>query len=269
MLVQAQNDEPVKPLPADLKLDAKKVALGEKLFTDKRLSKDNSMSCASCHDLGKGGIDGLPFSIGINGGKGVINVPTVLHSSFNSRQFWVGRAATLEEQTTGLVHNPLEVGSNWVEVIRKLSRDAALVEQVKKSYPDGLQAKNIADAITVFEQSLTTPNAHFDKYLRGHKSALSNDELRGLQLFKSYGCVACCQGMNVGGSRCQHFGVTGDCFAKRSNPTDADLGRYNRTKKNTDKHIFEVPYMCTAAVTEPYSHDGSAKMLADAVEVMY
>jgi cytochrome c peroxidase len=265
----AQSDEPIKPLPAEVKLDAKKVALGERLFNDKRLSKDNSMACASCHNLSKGGIDGLQTSIGIGGAKGPLNAPTVFNSSLNFRQFWDGRAALLEDQADGPVHNPLEMGSNWAEVISKLSKDAAFSDQMKQTYPDGFQAKNIKDAIAVFERSLTTPNARFDKYLRGDKAALSTDELRGYQLFKSYGCVACHQGVNVGGNMFQTFGVMGDYFVKRGGVTAADLGRFNVTKNEGDKHVFKVPSLRNVALTAPYFHDGSAKTLGDAVDVMF
>ena len=154
----AQSDEPIKPIlpEPEPKLDARKVALGDKLFHDKHLSKDNSMSCAGCHDLARGGVDGTPSSTGIGGVKGTINAPTVFNSSRTIRQFWDGRAATLEEQAAGPVHNPKEMGSNWAEVLGKLTQDAALVGEFKASYPDGLQAKNIQDAIATFERSLTT-----------------------------------------------------------------------------------------------------------------
>lgn len=266
---QAGLDEPIKPIPTDQKLDPAKVALGDRLFHDKRLSRDNTMSCASCHDLGRGGVDGSPFSVGIGGAKGGINAPTVYNAALNFRQFWDGRAASLEEQAAGPVHNPIEMGSNWAEVLGKLNKDAALVGEFKKIYPDGLKPRNIQDAIAVFERSLVTPNARFDKYLRGDKTALSGDEVRGYQLFKSYGCVACHQGVNVGGNMFQTFGVMGDYFGKRGNPQPSDLGRYNVTKVESDKHVFKVPSLRNVALTAPYFHDGSAQTLQDAVDVMF
>ena len=268
-LSMAHSDEPIKPISPELKLDARKVALGDRLFHDKRLSKDNSMSCASCHNLSGGGVDGLPSSIGVGGARGPINAPTVFNSSLNFRQFWDGRAASLEEQAAGPVHNPKEMGSNWAEVLGKLSQDAAMVSQFKAVYPDGLQSKNIQDAIAVFERSLTTPNARFDKYLKGDTTALSPDELRGYQLFKAYGCVACHQGVNMGGNMFQTFGVMGDYFNKRGNLTEADLGRFSVTKNESDKHVFKVPSLRNIALTAPYFHDGSAKTLNDAVDVMF
>lgn len=268
-LAFAQAGEPIQPIPLQQKLDAKKVALGDRLFHDKRLSKDNSMSCASCHGLSQGGVDRLQFSIGIKGAKGPINAPTVFNSSLNFRQFWDGRANSLEEQAAGPVHNPKEMGSNWAEVLAKLTQDNSLVAQFKEVYPNGVQAKNIADAIATFERSLITPNARFDKYLRGETSALNADEVKGYALFKKYGCVACHQGVNVGGNMFQSFGVMGDYFGKRGNLTEADLGRYNVTKNAADKHVFKVPTLRNVALTAPYFHDGSAKTLNEAVDVMF
>ena len=267
--VFAQSDEPIKPIPLEIKLDGKKVALGEKLFHDKRLSKDNSIACVSCHGLNTGGVDRQAVSTGIGGKKGNINAPTVFNSGFNFRQFWDGRATSLEEQAVGPVHNPLEMGSNWQEVVAKLGKDEALAAQFKQSYADGVQSKNIQDALAVFQRSLITPNARFDKYLRGDKTALTADEHKGYQLFKSYGCVACHQGVNAGGNMFQLFGVMGDYFAKRGNVTEADNGRYNATKNEADKHMFKVPSLRNVALTAPYFHDGSAKTLSDAVDVMF
>jgi cytochrome c peroxidase len=265
----AQTDEPIKPIPTELRLDPKKVALGEKLFNDKRLSRDNTLSCASCHNLSAGGVDGMANSVGIGGAKSAVNAPTVFNSALNFRQFWDGRANSLEEQAAGPVHNPKEMGSNWAEVLGKLGKDAALVAEFKELYPDGLQSKNIQDGIGIFGRSLATPNARFDKYLRGDKNAINAEELKGYELFKKYGCVACHQGVAVGGNMFQTFGVMGDYFAKRGNPTEADLGRYNVTKNEADKHVFKVPSLRNVALTAPYFHDGSAKTLNDAVAVMF
>jgi cytochrome c peroxidase len=178
--------EPIKPLPLTVKLNPDKVALGEQLFNDKRLSHDNTVACVSCHDLQKGGTDRLPHSLGINNAEGDINAPTVFNSSFNFRQFWDGRAATLEEQIEGPVHNPKEMGSHWQEIIGKLKKEAAYLKAFKALYADGINAKNIKDAIATFERSLITPNAPFDQYLRGDETALTDEEKQGYALFKQY-----------------------------------------------------------------------------------
>jgi cytochrome c peroxidase len=143
------------------------------------------------------------------------------------------------------------------------------VSAFKGAYTDGLQSKNIQSAIAEFQRTLATPNSKFDKYLRGDKNALNADEQKGYQLFKNYGCIACHQGVNVGGNMYQVFGVMGDYFKQRGNMTEADLGRYNVTKNDADKHMFKVPSLRNVAVTAPYFHDGSVKTLPEAVEVMF
>lgn len=267
----AQADEPIKPLqaPPAVFLDAKKIALGRLLFHDKRLSRDNSISCATCHDLARGGADGRVLPVGIGGAKGVLNTPTVFNSSLNFRQFWDGRAASLEEQVTGPVHDARELGSSWVEVTAKLAMDPQLRSQFNASYRDGITVRSIQDAIATFERTLVTPDARLDKFLRGDRSALSAEEQRGFQLFKNYGCIACHQGVNVGGNMYQTFGVLGDYFKQRGAVTVADLGRFNVTKNEADRHVFKVPSLRNVALTAPYFHDGSAATLADAVEVMF
>jgi cytochrome c peroxidase len=261
-------DEPLKPLPDKLDLDGRKVALGRILFHDKRLSKDNSLACASCHDLAKGGVDGRQTAVGINGQVGPINTPTVLNSGLNFRQFWNGRAASLEEQAAGPVHNPGEMGSNWKEVLGKLGQDPKMIKQFDTIYGDGMQPANIQDAIATFERSLITPS-RFDRYLKGDSGAISEDERRGYQLFKNYGCIACHQGVNIGGNMFQTFGVLGSYFQDRGNVTEADLGRYAVTKRESDRFVFKVPSLRNIELTAPYFHDGSAKNLEAAVDVMF
>jgi len=261
-------NEPIKPLPLALNLNPDKVALGEQLFNDKRLSHDNTIACVSCHDLQKGGTDRLPRSFGINNAKGDINTPTVFNSGFNFRQFWDGRAASLEEQIDGPVHNPKEMGSHWQEVIGKLKKDAAYPKAFKALYSDGINAKNIKDAIATFERSLITPNARFDQYLRGDETALTDEEKQGYALFKQYGCVACHQGVNIGGNMYQVFGALNNYFERRGNITKADLGRFNVTGKKYDRHKFKVPSLRNVALTAPYFHDGTADTLEKAVDVM-
>jgi len=262
-------DEPIKPIPLKSNLDERKVNLGNRLFHDKRLSGNNKIACVSCHSLKQGGTDRTKYSLGINNQLGGINSPTVFNSKYNFRQFWDGRASNLVEQAAGPVHNPIEMGSNWKEVLAKLNKDKAYVEAFSLIYKNGMQPQNIQDAIAVFEESLTTPNSRFDQYLRGSKTALTSDELHGYELFKSYGCVACHQGINVGGNMYQKFGVLNEYFEKRGGITTADYGLYNVTKDKDDKHVFKVPSLRVAALTPPYFHDGSVETLRDAVEIMF
>lgn len=267
MVVTVYDREPITPLPESVELDARKVALGERLFHDARLSADDTVSCASCHDLAKGGVDRQAHSTGIGGAQGKTNAPTVFNSAYNFRQFWDGRAADLVEQAGGPVHNPIEMGSSWAQVLEKLGRDRDLVDYFATLYPGGLQNRNIQDAIATFERSLVTPS-RFDRFLRGDREALSAREQAGYRLFKDYGCTACHQGMNVGGNMYQSFGIFGNYFQERGKDEPEDQGRYNVTKREEDRHRFKVPSLRNVALTAPYFHDGSVARLEDAVRVM-
>jgi cytochrome c peroxidase len=262
------GQEPITPIPLDLKLDARKVALGRRLFHDPRLSHDNTISCAHCHNLANGGADGLPRPVGIGGKVGEINTLTVFNSGFNFRLFWDGRAATLEEQMDGPMMNPDEQGSTMPEIIAKLNKDEAYRHDFADIYHEDIEPQNIKNAIATFERSLTTPNSKFDRYLRGDKSALDKDELAGYQLFKNLGCISCHQGMNVGGNMYEKLGLVNDYFKARGNVQEADYGRYNITKKEDDRYEFRVPSLRNVALTAPYFHDGSAPTLEQAVATM-
>jgi len=265
--VQIQG-EPLQPLPPDPKLDLHKVALGEKLFVEKRLSHDDTISCASCHDLSKGGTDNAGHSIGIQGQIGGINAPSVYNCGLNFVQFWNGRAESLEDQVNGPTHHPKEMGSSWDEIIGKLKKDAGYTADFAAIYQDGILAQNIRDAIATYERSLNTPNSAFDRYLQGDKAALSKEAVTGYSLFKSYGCASCHQGANVGGNMYQHMGVMKDYFLWRGNLTEADYGRYSVTKNEADRFVFRVPSLRNIAKTAPYFHDGSASSLTAAIQIM-
>lgn len=263
--VAAREPEPIDPLPLSVDLDEHKVALGRKLFFDTRLSRDNSVSCASCHILEKGGADQLTRSIGIGGQVGDMNAPSVFNVSYNFKQFWDGRAETLEDQIEGPIHNPKEMGSSWSQVMTKLKHVTEYQSSFAIAYQDGMNAQNIKDAIATFERSLITPNSKFDQYLRGDQNALSAAEKNGYLLFKDYGCISCHQGTNIGGNLFEKFGVmtTSNAVSSKS-----DLGRFNVTGLDADRNVFKVPSLRNVAYTAPYFHDGSAKTLEEAVNRM-
>jgi len=260
--------EPITPIPLEQKLDARKVALGRRLFHDPRLSRDNTISCSHCHNLANGGVDGLPRSIGIDGKEGIINTPTVFNSGFNFRQFWDGRAATLEEHIDFPGNNPCRMGLTWDEVMAKLDKEADYRRDFKAVFPDGVGKIAIKDAIATFERSLITPNGKFDRYLRGDKSALDGDELAGYELFKSLGCISCHQGMNVGGNMYEKLGIIDNYFAHRGNIHEVDFGRFNVTGIEEQRYEFRVPSLRNVALTAPYFHDASASTLELAVTIM-
>ena len=255
----AQNA--IKPIPLSVKADPKKVSLGQKLFFDPLLSKDGTISCATCHDIYNGGDDGMKVSIGINGQLGSINAPTVLNAVFNFRQFWDGRAANLQEQAAGPIENPVEMGNTFENLIVTL-KATPYKEEFDKIYPNkGITKETITDAIAEYEKTLITPNSPFDRYLRGDKKAITLEQKEGYELFKSKGCIACHHGVNVGGNMYNRFGVFED-------PQTSDLGRYNVTHKERDKYFFKVPTLRNIAQTSPYFHDGRTSSLKEAVYLM-
>ena len=263
-------EEPIQPLPEKLELDHRKVALGKRLCHDPRFSADQSLSCASCHDLDHGGaIPGRRFSFpGVNGQVVRLNVPTVFNSGFNFLQTWNGRAATLEDQMDGPVLNHAELGSNWPNIERRLGADRELRSAFERIYGRPPVEQTIKDAIATFVRSLITPNAPFDQYLRGERKALSVDARRGYELFKAYGCVTCHQGANIGGNMLQVFGVVSNYFDDRGEISEHDLGLYNVTGREIDRHVFKVPSLRNVAETGPYFHDGSVADLKTAIDVM-
>jgi cytochrome c peroxidase len=255
------------PLPALPPLLPAKVALGQRLFFEPALSHDNAVSCASCHDLNKGGVDHRSVSTGIGGKTGTVNAPTVFNASLNFVQFWDGRADSLEAQAAGPVHNPLEMGSNWSEVVDKLRADTRYRQAFGALYRQGIAGATIVDALATFERSLLTPDSRFDRFLRGDPGSLNAQEKTGYQRFLDYGCASCHQGAAVGGNMFQRFGVVDDFFRDRK-VLPSDLGRYNVTLREDDRHVFKVPSLRNVAVTGPYFHDGSVGSLRQAIVIM-
>ena len=263
-------DEPIKPIPERVEVNAEKAALGRALFHDPRLSRDDTISCASCHNLSTGGADGRKVSIGVEGRLGSINSPTVFNVGLNFKQFWDGSANTLEQQIDVLLRSPSTMGSLWSEVIAKLHGDESYIRQFEALYPDGISRNSIQNALAEFMRSLITPNSRFDRWLKGDEAALSAQEQHGYALFKYYGCVSCHQGANVGGNLFEVFGAVRDeYFKRRGNITKADLGRYNVTGHPADRYVFKVPSLRMAVLTAPYMHDGTAATLRDAVDAVF
>ena len=176
---------------------------------------------------------------------------------------------TLEAQIEQVVISPVEMGSDWKTVVQNLSALPAYQAAFSQSYPDGVTAANVQNALATYERTLLTPNSRFDQYLLGNTDILTIQEKYGYQRFKDYGCIACHQGINIGGNMFQKFGVMGDYFKARGNPVESDLGRYLLTQDEEDRHVFKVPSLRNVAVTAPYFHDASAKTLEDAVDVMF
>lgn len=266
------SSEPIEPIPESVPTDAAKVALGKALFYDTRLSKNNNQNCASCHELSSKsyGTDLAATSTGSLGSLGVRNSPTVYNSVFNFTQFWDGRAAHLAEQAQGPVVNPVEMSmANWDEAAAKIKDDPKYQKQFGALYNGEISMNTITDAIAEFEKTLITPNSPFDRWLKGDKNALTEEQKLGYERFKQYGCIACHQGRNVGGNMYQKFGILKDITQNTQFPSlGKDLGRFDITGNDADKHFFRVPSLRLVAKTPPYFHDGSVKTLDEAVKIM-
>ena len=246
-----------------------KVELGTMLYFDPRLSASHAISCSSCHNLGLGGADAQETSIGHGWQRGDRNAPTVLNAVFNTAQFWDGRAKDLEQQAGGPMMEPVEMASAPEHVVEQLTGIPGYVAAFKAAFPGDAQPVSLANvekAIAVFEASLITPNAPFDRYLNGDASALSDTQKEGLKLFMDRGCAACHNGINVGGGMYMPFGVVENPGADLLPPNDK--GRFAVTKSVSDEYVFKVPSLRNIALTAPYFHDGSAQTLAQAVGIM-
>ena len=262
--------EPVRPIDLTLPYDEAKAALGFKLYHDKRLSVDNTISCASCHGLNTAGVDNKQYSEGVQGQFGGVNAPTVYNAVYNFVQFWDGRAVTLADQAAGPPVNPVEMASpNFDAIVAKLNKDRKFVREFKAVYPEGISQATITDAIEQFERTLITPNSRFDKYLRGDKEAITAEELQGYELFKKYNCATCHIGKNLGGESYELMGLRKHYFADRGlELTEEDNGRFKQTGIERDRHRFKVPGLRNVALTWPYYHDGTRTSLKEAVCAM-
>jgi cytochrome c peroxidase len=246
-----------------------RVELGKMLYFDPRLSESHAISCNSCHSVGLGGVDMMETSIGHRWQRGGRNAPTVLNAVFNTAQFWDGRAQDLQEQAGGPLVNPLEMGTTERHVVEQLQSIPGYVAEFKQAFPEQAEPitfENVRHAIALFEATLLTPHAPFDRFLQGDEDALTAEQQEGLQLFIQKGCAACHSGINVGGGMYAPFGVVEKPGAAILPPTDK--GRFEVTKTVSDEYVFKVPTLRNIALTPPYFHTGKAWDLRQAVAVM-
>ena len=245
------------------------VELGKALYFDPRLSQSHNITCNTCHQIGLGGIDMLAVSIGHKWQKGGRNAPTVLNAVFNVAQFWDGRAADLKAQAGGPIQNPIEMGithEHAIEMLKSIPGYAKPFEAAFPSDKDRLTMPNVVTAIAAFEATLITPNAPFDKYLRGDTNALTAGQKEGLKLFMDKGCASCHAGINIGGQMYAPFGVIEKPGADFLPP--GDKGRLEVTKTVSDEYVFRVPPLRNIELTPPYFHTGKSWDLQQAVGVM-
>ncbi len=252
---------PAVPVPDDNPMTVEKVALGKKLYFDTRLSKDGTISCATCHDPEMAWTEHRPTSKGIKGQVGGANSPTVINSAYGTTQFWDGRAASLEEQALGPIENPIEMGHKLDAMIADLSKVSDYTEAFQKVFGTGITKEGIAKAIAAFERTVLSGNSPYDKFMDGQKDALTDAQKRGLELFNEANCSTCHAPPVFSSYRFYNAGVGMD-------KDPPDKGRQAVTKKDGDLGKFRVPMLRDVANTGPYFHDGSVERLEDAVALM-
>lgn len=267
------------PEPADNPSTEAKIELGKMLYFDTRFSLTGTVSCFSCHNVMEGGDDHRPTSIGIHGQVGGRNAPTVWNSAFLSAQFWDGRAPTLEEQAKGPPVNPVEMGmSNLNATIDRIRAIPGYKPYFSAAFGEGdtMTMDNAAKAIAAYERTLITPNSAYDRYVKGDKTAMTEQQIRGMDTFVKTGCTACHSGPAFNGSTNlpmgQGFFMKFPLFPGSAYETqyklDEDLGRYTVTQKDADKHMWRVQTLRNLSYTAPYFHNGQVKSLDEAVRVM-
>jgi cytochrome c peroxidase len=274
VVVAAANDaaprlagtEPIIPVSAPVGLDPARVALGASLFSDVRLSGRGDVSCSSCHDLAHGGDDGRIRSPGSDGSPLDFNTPTVFNAALNFRLNWRGNFRDLEAQNEAALLDPRIMGSDWTTLLPRLRSAPEYAQGFRAAYGRPPVRDEVLDALASFQRSLVTPAAPLDRYLAGDAGALAPEERRGFELFKSYGCVSCHQGRNVGGNLFQRFGIFPG--SETGGEAEADLGRFTVTGLEADRRVFRVPSLRNVALTAPYLHDGRAATLEEVVAIM-
>ena len=248
-------------VPADNPQTPAKILLGKQLYYDTRLSKDNTVSCASCHNPAMGCADAGPTSTGINNQRGGRRAPPVSNAAHSPLQFWDGRAANLEEQAKGPIQNPVEMGNTHELMIRTLNDVPGYVEEFKAVFGNSpITVDQVAQAIAAYERTIVTSDSPFDRFIKGDQTALTPLEKKGLEVFNGKGhCSACHFGGNFSDGRFHNIGV------KQYNTSKPDNGRYVIAKNEKDMGAFKTPTVRDASLRAPYLHDGSESNIASLV----
>lgn len=255
-------EDPNTYVPADNPLTKEKIELGRAIFFDKRMSKDNTIACASCHMAKKGFADGMPVSTGIKGQKGGRSAPVSFNRVYSKAQFWDGRAATLEDQSIGPFANPIEHGfANHDEMVAKMKKMPGYRKLFQEVFGGEITIQDVGRAVASFQRTVLSGNSAVDKYdIGGDQNALSDSAKRGLELFRGKArCTRCHSGFNFTDEKFHNLGIGWD-------DNKVDLGRYMETKNQEDIGAFKTPTLREIARTAPYMHDGRFKTLEEVVK---
>ncbi|MCW8139310.1 MAG: c-type cytochrome [Planctomycetota bacterium] len=242
-----------------------KVTLGRMLYFDTRLSKGQGISCNTCHDLTKFGVDGEKTSPGHRAQRGDRTSPTVYNAALHTSQFWDGRAKDVEEQATMPITNPVEMAmaddATCVSVLKTIPGYEPLFKAAFPDDDDPITMGNVGKAIGAFERRLITPS-RLDDFMSGKTDALSAQEQRGLKTYLEVNCQMCHMGPALGGNMFQKLGLV------KEHPNQGDIGRAKVTGQDSDKFFFKVPSLRNITKTGPYYHDGSIATLEEAIKDM-
>lgn len=251
------------PVPSTNLSYKAKIELGKQLYFDGRLSKSGAISCAFCHNPATGFADPRQTSIGIDGGVGGRQSPTVYNTAFNHLQFWDGRARSLEEQAIGPIQNPIEMGETHENVVKKLKKIKGYQQQFRAVFGTEVNLQGMAEAIASYERTIISTNSAFDKYVAGDATAMNDSAVRGMALFKGKArCILCHNGPNFTDNQFHNLGVP------QVGPLKEDLGRYSVTKAEKDKGAFKTPTLRSMSETAPYMHDGAFKTPEEVVDFL-
>jgi cytochrome c peroxidase len=246
------------PTPDDNPLSRGRVNLGRELFFSKLLSRDRSISCASCHQPAHAFADTLARSAGLKGRAGRRNAPALLNRAFGTSFFWDGRANTLESQVLQPIRDTSEMDLPIGELVIRLRRDPSFSRDFTAEFEDGVNATNLARALASFVRTIRTGDAPFDRFRAGDTSALSPDARRGMALFSAKAnCSACHSSSNFTDEQFHNTGAGAET---------GDVGRFSVTLRERDRGAFKTPTLRDIARTSPYMHDGSLHTLEDVVD---
>jgi len=249
------------PVPEDNPLTAEKVALGRKLFFDKRLSRDKTMSCATCHDPQRAFTDGHAVSVGVFGRKGPRNVPTLINRGYGATHFWDGRASSLEEQVLQPIQNPKELDMTVEKIVKRVKKDSSYARRFQVVFGSAVNGEDLAMALANYVRTILSGNSPLDRYLSGQRNAISPKTRAGLRIFRGKGnCTACHLGPNFSDERFHNTGIAW------RNGRLSDSGRFAVTDKEQDLGAFKTPTLREVAQTTPYMHDGSLATLEQVIE---
>ena len=261
------KDDALTPLPLAIAHHEGMANLGRKLFFDKQLSKNNDVSCATCHKLNKGGANNLVTSKGTGYQVNQFNTPSIYNVLYSFRYNWDGSAKNYDAIIDQMLIRPDMLGSTWEDVLQKINKSTDYIDTFNSLFNSAASKETIIIAFKEYQKTLITPKSKFDQFLRGNEAALNDEEKAGYRLFHTIGCVSCHQGINVGGNLYQKLGIYKNYYSDRT-VSQRDFGKFNLTNNEEDKFVYKVPSLRNVALTAPYFHDGSQATLEDAIQTM-